>query len=93
MPELIGTIGVGATTYSIKELRITNPGAGYTQEPPTVTVIGDGGPGTEIRSNIGTEGVVAVANFSGGTNYTSAPNIAISTSPVGLTSILMLLEK
>lgn len=80
----IGTIGVGATTYSIKELKITNPGAGYTVAP-TVTVIGDGA-GAEIRSNIGTEGVVAVTNFSGGTNYTSAPNIAISTSPVGLTS-------
>ena len=80
----ITTIGYGQTTYSVQSLKITNPGFGYTQAP-TVTFIGDGN-GTEARANIGTTGVVNIISLSGGSEYTEVPNVAITTSPVGLSS-------
>jgi len=80
----IGTIGAGSTTYSVQSIRIVNPGFGYT-EAPTVTIVGDGS-GTRARANIGTSGVFYVSSLSGGAEYSGAPNVAITTSPVGLSS-------
>lgn len=78
----ISTIGAGSTTYSIQSLRITNTGFGYT-EPPTVTIVGSG-VGAKVRANIATEGAFYVQSFTGGSEYSGIPNVAISTSPVGL---------
>ena len=78
----ISTIGAGSTTYSIQSLRITNTGFGYT-EPPTVTIVGSG-VGAKVRANIATEGAFYVQSFTGGSEYSGIPNVAISTSPVGV---------
>ena len=78
----ISTIGAGSTTFSIQSLRITNTGFGYT-EPPTVTIVGSG-IGAKVRANIATEGAFYVQSFTGGSEYSGVPNVAISTSPVGL---------
>ena len=78
----ITTIGAGATTYSIQSLQITNTGFGYTQAP-TVTIVGSGS-GASARANIGTTGVFTVQTLTGGSEYTEKPNVAVSTSPVGL---------
>ena len=78
----ISTIGAGSTTYSIQSLRITNTGFGYT-EPPTVTIVGSG-VGAKVRANIATEGAFYVQSFTGGSEYSGIPNVAIATSPVGL---------
>ena len=82
--------GAGSTTYSIKQVLITNPGYGYTQ-PPTITFSGAGGSGAQARAGIGSMGVVyirgdAVGFLTGGSQYTTAPVVSISTSPAGLST-------
>ena len=78
--------GAGSTTYSIKQVQITNPGYGYTL-PPTVVFSGGGGTGASARTGIGTTGVVQVYQItSGGSLYVTPPNVAISTSPLGIST-------
>ena len=84
----IGTIGVGRSAYSVKEILLTNPGFGYTV-PPTITFIGSG-TGAKARAGIATAGAVSELRITtndgltGGRGYVTIPNVAISTSPVGL---------
>ena len=78
--------GAGATTFSIKEVQIINPGYGYTQ-PPTVSFSGGFGSGAIARAGIGTFGVAyTVSIIEPGSQYVVAPVVSISTSPVGLSS-------
>ena len=78
--------GAGTTTYSVKQVFVTNPGFGYTQ-PPTITFSGAGGSGAVARAGIGTTGVVYVSGIGTvGSGYVNAPVVSISTSPVGLSS-------
>ncbi len=80
-------IGAGSTTYSVKQIVITNSGYGYTQAP-TVTISGAGGSGAIARSGIGTNiaRILSDGSESGGTKYAHTPTVAISTSPVGLST-------
>lgn len=80
----IGTIGAGQTSYSVQSIKITNSGFGYT-EAPTVKIIGSGF-GAKARANIGTSGVFYIPSFTEGSEYTVTPNVAVSTSPVGIAS-------
>lgn len=78
--------GSGSTTYSIKEVQITNPGFGYTQ-PPTVTFSGAGGSGAVARVGIGSTGVVYISAINvAGSQYITPPVVSISTSPIGLST-------
>ena len=78
--------GSGSTTFSVKQVYITNTGYGYTQ-PPTVTFSGAGGSGASARAGIGSTGVVYIASLSEpGSSYVGVPNVAITTSPVGLST-------
>ena len=79
--------GAGSTTFSIKEVVITNPGFGYTIAP-TVTFIGGGGSGAVARAGIGTNVVKILLDGTqvGGSKYTSPPVVSISTSPSGLST-------
>ena len=45
--------GAGSTTFSVKEVLITNPGFGYTI-PPTITFSGAGGSGASAIAGVGT---------------------------------------
>jgi hypothetical protein len=79
----ITTIGTGRTTYSIQEVKILNPGFGYTVAP-TITFIGDGF--AKARTEIAAEGAVKIDSYTGGIGYrpNSIVTVAISTSPAGL---------
>jgi len=79
--------GSGSTTYSVKDVQITNPGFGYTQ-PPIITFSGAGGSGASARAGIGTTGSVYIVGgiSTTGSNYVTAPVVSISTSPVGLST-------
>jgi len=78
--------GSGSTTFSVKEVLITNPGFGYTQ-PPTITFSGAGGSGASARAGIGSTGVVYIPTIlESGSQYTTAPVVSISESPVGLST-------
>jgi hypothetical protein len=79
----ITTIGAGRTTYSIQEVRILNPGFGYTVAP-AITFVGDGF--AKARTEIAAEGAVKIDRYTGGIGYrpNSIVTVAISTSPAGL---------
>ncbi len=68
-----------ATAKSIDRILLINPGGGYIGIP-TVTV-----PGTGIATagitTLGSVGIVTIT--SGGSGYTTTPNVAISTAPEG----------
>ena len=70
--------GIG-TAKSIDRILLINPGSGYIGIP-TVTV-----PGTGIATagitTLGSVGIVTIT--SGGSGYTTTPNVAISTAPSG----------
>ena len=71
-----------ATAKSIDRILLINPGSGYIGIP-TVTV-----PGTGIATagitTLGSVGIVTIT--SGGSGYTTTPNVAISTAPEGGTN-------
>ena len=73
--------GIG-TAKSIDRILLINPGGGYIGIP-TVTV-----PGTGIATagitTLGSVGIVTIT--SGGSGYTTTPNVAISTAPEGGTN-------
>ena len=79
----IGTVSAGSTTYSVQEVQIINPGYGYTT-PPTITFVSSSGTGAKARVGIATRGSATISLSNGGLNYTTKPNVAITTSPVGL---------
>lgn len=79
----VATLRVIGNNSTVDKILITNPGFGYTV-PPNVKVISNSGTGFIATCSIGT-GVLAPINIiNGGNNYSSAPNVSISTSPTGV---------
>ena len=70
--------GIG-TAKSIDKILLINPGSGYIGIP-TVTVPGTGIATAGITS-LGSVGIVTIT--SGGSGYTTTPNVAITTAPSG----------
>ena len=70
--------GIG-TAKSIDKILLINPGSGYIGIP-TVTVPGTGIATAGITS-LGSVGIVTIT--SGGSGYTTTPNVAITTAPEG----------
>ena len=68
-----------ATAKSIDRILLINPGSGYIGIP-TVTVPGTGIATAGITS-LGSVGIVTIT--SGGSGYTTTPNVAITTAPSG----------
>jgi len=68
-----------ATAKSIDKILLINPGSGYIGIP-TVTVPGTGIATAGITS-LGSVGIVTIT--SGGSGYTTTPNVAITTAPEG----------
>jgi hypothetical protein len=78
----IMTSKTGRTGNSIDRILIINPGSGYT-EIPSVTIVGQSGAGA-IATAVLSSGTLGSATItSGGSQYTSAPIVSISTSPSG----------
>ena len=73
--------GIG-TAKSIDKILLINPGSGYIGIP-TVTVSGAGIATAGITS-LGSVGIVTIT--SGGSGYTTTPNVAITTAPSGGTN-------
>tara|TARA_B100000886_G_scaffold35953_1_gene22366 strand:- start:21 stop:1409 length:1389 start_codon:yes stop_codon:yes gene_type:complete len=71
-----------ATAKSIDRILLINPGSGYIGIP-TVTVPGTGIATAGITS-LGSVGIVTIT--SGGSGYTTTPNVAITTAPEGGTN-------
>jgi len=76
----LSNVSGGALTGT---LTITNGGAGY-KTNPTITFSGGGGAGTGSATITRVNEVITQITVSGGSNYTSAPNILIS-APEGTT--------
>ena len=75
--------GIG-TAKSIDKILLINPGSGYIGIP-TVTVPGTGIATAGITS-LGSVGIVTIT--SGGSGYTTTPNVAITTAPSGGTDAI-----
>jgi len=80
----IMTSRTGQTGTSIDRILLVNPGFGYTV-PPTVTITpvnqyGSGGIATAVLAN---GGLSAFNITNAGTQYASAPTVAIGTAPAG----------
>ena len=75
--------GIG-TAKSIDKILLINPGSGYIGIP-TVTVPGTGIATAGITS-LGSVGIVTIT--SGGSGYTTTPNVAITTAPEGGTDAI-----
>lgn len=71
------------TYFTLSEILITNPGAGYTA-PPTIRFIGGGGVGAAATAGITTFGSIGPITISnGGTKYVTAPTISFTSAPAG----------
>jgi len=69
---------------SVKEIRITNAGSGYTSsDPPTVTITGGGGVGAAATALIVDNAVQVLTIDNAGTGYFIAPTITID-PPTGV---------
>ena len=81
------TTSVGGLN-SVKELILTNAGAGYTQAPD-INIVGGGGSGAIATCTIETtqRGVISFNVLNGGTGYTSPPAITVSGPGAGVTAI------
>jgi len=81
------TTSVGGLN-SVKELILTNAGAGYTQAPD-INIVGGGGSGAIATCTIETtqRGIISFNVLNGGTGYTSPPAITISGPGTGVTAI------
>ena len=81
------TTSVGGLN-SVKELILTNAGAGYTQAPD-INIVGGGGSGAIATCTIETtqRGIISFNVLNGGTGYTSPPAITISGPGAGVTAI------
>ena len=81
------TTSVGGLN-SVKELILTNAGAGYTQAPD-INIVGGGGSGAIATCTIETtqRGVISFNVINGGSGYTSSPAITVSGPGVGVTAI------
>ena len=81
------TTSVGGLN-SVKELVLTNAGAGYTQAPD-INIVGGGGSGAIATCTIETtqRGVISFNVINGGSGYTSPPAITVSGPGTGVTAI------
>ena len=81
------TTSVGGLN-SVKELVLTNAGAGYTQAPD-INIVGGGGSGAIATCTIETtqRGVISFNVINGGSGYTSSPAITVSGPGAGVTAI------
>ena len=78
----IMTSKTGRTGDSIDRILVVNPGVGYTQIP-SVTIVGQSGSGG-IATAVLASGTLGIINIiSGGSQYSSAPVVSISTAPAG----------
>ena len=62
---------------------VTNAGSGYSPtSPPAVTLSGGGGTGATATATVSAAGAVTAINITSvGSNYTSAPTVAIAAPP------------
>jgi len=81
------TTSVGNVT-SIKEIRLTNAGLGYTStNPPTVTISGGGGSGAAATAVVVSGGILSLSLTENGRGYFgTAPTITVSGPSVGQTA-------
>ena len=81
------TTSVGGLN-SVKELVLTNAGAGYTQAPD-INIVGGGGSGAIATCTIEKiqRGVISFNVINGGSGYTSPPAITVSGPGAGVTAI------
>ena len=81
------TTSVGGLN-SVKELVLTNAGAGYTQAPD-INIVGGGGSGAIATCTIEKtqRGVISFNVINGGSGYTSPPAITVSGPGTGVTAI------
>jgi len=72
---------------SVKEILITNAGAGYTVAP-TITITGGGGAGAAATCGIKTDstGVISIFVSDAGSGYSTAPNVTIDSPASGVTA-------
>jgi hypothetical protein len=78
----IMTSKLGRIGDSIDRILIVNPGAGYTQIP-SVTIVGQSGSGAIATAVLAEKSLGIVTVTSGGSQYSSAPIVSISTAPSG----------
>ena len=72
---------------SVKEIRITNAGSGYTStSPPTVTITGGGGTGAAATAVIVDNGVQTLSISTVGSGYFTVPTVTINGPSVGQTA-------
>jgi hypothetical protein len=67
--------------YNVKEIKIANPGSGYTF-PPTVTISGGSGTGATAQAYIGGGQVTKIEVTNAGSGYISQPTITIDGSQI-----------
>jgi len=81
------TTSVGGLN-SVKELILTNAGAGYTQAPD-INIVGGGGSGAIATCTIEKtqRGVIAFNVINGGSGYSSSPVITVSGPGAGVTAL------
>ena len=78
----IMTSKTGRTGDSIDRILVVNPGVGYTQIP-SVTIVGQSGSGGIATAVLASRTLGIVTITSGGSQYSSAPVVSISTAPSG----------
>jgi len=78
----IMTSKTGRTGSSIDRILVVNPGSGYTQSP-SIKIVGQSGSGGIATAVIGSRTLGIVTITSGGSQYSSAPIVSISTAPSG----------
>ena len=78
----IMTSKTGRTGDSISRILVVNPGVGYTQIP-SVTIVGQSGSGGIATAVLASRTLGIVTITSGGSQYSSAPVVSISTAPSG----------
>ena len=78
----IMTSKIGRTGSSIDRILVVNPGAGYIQVP-SVTIVGKSGSGGIATAVLGSRTLGIATITSGGSQYSSAPIVSISTAPFG----------
>lgn len=69
------------TNTSVAEILLADKGEGYF-EPPVVTIFGGGGSGAAAKASISNGAVDTISILSGGTGYTTAPEVIISAPPM-----------
>ena len=72
---------------SLKEIRMINPGQGYSVEnPPLIILTGGGGAGAAVTFGIVSTGISTIAVDQQGVGYPEAPTISVTAAPAGGTT-------